>query len=43
MSGFLSTFPWDGRFYYDLTVYVGDLFTCVFALGFLLLVFLDNP
>jgi len=37
VSGFFSTFPWDGRFYYDCAVYLGDLFTCLFVLAFLLI------
>jgi len=39
---FRNDFLWDFRSLITLITYVGDLFTCVFVLGFLLLVFLER-
>lgn len=39
---FRNDFLWDFRSLITLIAYVGDLFTCVFVLGFLLLVFLER-
>lgn len=43
MTYFRNDFLWDFRSLITLITYVGDLFTCVFAIGFLFLVFLDSP
>ncbi len=43
MTYFRNDFLWDLRSLITLIAYVGDLFTCVFVLGFLFLVFLDSP
>lgn len=42
MTYFRNDFLWDFRPLIELVTYIGDLFTCVFVLGFLLLVFLER-